>query len=212
MPQNLAELRQQLAQVKPWVYVAVALGLVLFGFYAIQGTRFINAYGIPYLGPQGKIGILRAELKDIHDEINASNPNPAPAQKKLKAQELQSSELQGFFDYGATDGLVAIVSATAKESNLDLLGVTIGKPQIKTLGDTIFAIRPMQVNVQGDTPNITAFLSRLHDEVPVTSVPNIRIAGFDSTPTARIDLAFYLLPPQVPVAEDKPEQEGKEAK
>ena len=212
MPQNLAELREKLAQVKPWIYVAVALGLVLFGYYAIQGTRFYNAYGIPYVGPEGRSGSLRAEIKDIQDEINSSKPNPARAQRKLEGQELQLSELRRLFDYAATDDLVAIVSATAQESNLDLLSVAIGSPEIKALGDTIFTIRSMQVGVRGDAPNIIAFLSRLHDEVPVTAAPDVRITGFDTAPTARINLAFYLLPPQRSAAEDEPEQKVKEAK
>ena len=94
MPQNLAELREQLAQVKPWVYVAVALGLVLFGYYAIQGTRIYNAYGIPYVGPDGKTETLRTSIRAIQGELGAKEPKPAESEKKLDAKREQLAELR----------------------------------------------------------------------------------------------------------------------
>ena len=212
MPQNLAELREQLAQVKPWIYVAVALGLVLFGYYAIQGTRFYNAYGIPYVGPDGKTKTLRAEILDIRTELGAKKPKAAEAQKKLGTQEAQLAELRLLFDYPINDDLVAIVSATAQESNLELLSVTTGDPQVKTLGETVYAIRPMSVTLQGDTSNFSVFLSLMHDQVPVTQAMELRIAGLARSPTTRIELAFYLLPQPIVAAQATPGTEQKEAK
>ena len=212
MPRNIAELRKQLAQVKPWVYVAVALGLVLFGYYAIQGARFYNAYGIPYVGPDGKTKTLQAKIKAIQSELGAKEPKAAEAQKKLDAQEEQLAELGQLFDYPVIDDLVAIVSATAQESNLDLLSVTTGDPQVKTLGETVYAIRPMSVTLQGDTSNFSVFLSLMHDQVPVTQAMELRIAGVARSPTTRIDLAFYLLPQPIVAAQAKPGAEQKEAK
>ena len=212
MPQNLAELRKQLAQVKPWVYVAVALGLVLFGYYAIQGTRFYNAFGIPYVGPEGQTKTLQAKIKDIQSELGAKEPKAAEAKKKLDAQEEQLAELRQLFDYPVIDDLVAIVSATAQESNLDLLSVTTGDPQVKTFGETVYAIRPMSVTLQGDTSNFSVFLSLIHDQAPVTQARELRIGGLAHAPTARIDLAFYLLPQPIVAVEAKPGDEQKEAK
>ena len=212
MPQNFAELREQLAQVKPWIYVAVALGLVLFGYYAIQGTRFYNAYGIPYVGTDGKIKALRAEILEIQSELAAKEPKADEAKKKLDAKEEQLAESRQLFDYPVIDDLVAIVSATAQESNLDLLSVTTGDPQFKTLGETLYAIRPMTITLTGDVPNFSVFLSLMHDQVPVTEATALRIAGLVDAPTARIDLAFYLLPQPNVAAQTKPGEERKVAK
>ena len=212
MPQNLADLREQLAQVKPWVYVAVALGLVLFGYYAIQGTRVYNANGIPYVGPEGKSKTLQAAILEVQSELGAKAPKPEETRKKLDAQKEQLAELRQLFDYPVIDDLVAIISATAQESNLDLLSVTNGDPQVKTLGDTVYAIRPMSVTLQGDTPNFSVFLSLIHDQVPVTEVSGLRISGLSGAPTARIELAFYLLLQPIADGQTNPGEEQKEAK
>ena len=212
MPQNLAELRVQLAQVKPWIYVALVLGLVLFGYYAIQGTRFYNAYGVPYVGPDGKTQTLRAQLLEIQTEMGAKKPHVEEAQKKLGAKQEQLAELRQLFDYPIIDDLVAIVSATAQESNLDLLSVTTGDPQVKTVGETVYSINAMSITLQGDTPNFSVFLSLIHDQVPMTEAAGLRIAGLADAPTARIDLNFYLLPQPIEAGQKKPGAEQQAAK
>lgn len=53
MKEDLGKLRLQLARVQPWVYVAVALALLLSAFYAFQGCNTTTPRDFPSSDPKG---------------------------------------------------------------------------------------------------------------------------------------------------------------
>ena len=70
----------------------------------------------------------------------------------------------------------------------------------------------MSVTLQGETDNFSVFLSLIHDQVPVTEAKELRISGLSTAPTARIELAFYLLLQPKAVAQTNPVEGQKETK
>ncbi len=77
MKQDLARLKQQMAKVKPWAYVAVALALLLGAFYAFQGMQYYDAQGIPFIGPSGNIATLTQEKDSIEQELAKQEAPPS---------------------------------------------------------------------------------------------------------------------------------------
>ena len=66
MPQNLAELRQMLSRVTPWVGVAVILAVVLLGYFLVQGWRYWQASSITTTDCQIWYLILRIRPRASH--------------------------------------------------------------------------------------------------------------------------------------------------
>jgi hypothetical protein len=114
-------------------------------------------------------------------------------------------DLRVQFDFAATDDLVNVVSATARESGLDLTTITTGELKAETLGTTDYLIRPMTIALQGEPVDFSRFLKSIHQKIPVTGVPEIRFPALEDNPTARLTLSFYLLP------EPDPEKEQEKA-
>ena len=198
MKQDLARLRQQLARVKPWVYVAVALALLLSAFYAFQGMQYYNARGIPFVGPPGNIPLLTQEKTAIQQELAKEPPQLEALEAQLEQSRSKLDDLRVQFNSPATDDLVYLVSATAREFNLDLTTITTGDLKAETLSNTDYLIRPMSIALQGDPIDFSRFLKSIHQKIPVTGVPEIRFPALQDNPTARLTLAFYLLPEPVP--------------
>ena len=197
MKQDLARLQQQLAKVKLWVYVAVALALALGAFYAFQSMKYYNAQGIPFIGPQGSIAILTQEKTSIEQELAKDPPLLESLEAQLEQNKSQLEDLRVQFNFAATDDLVNVVSATARESNLDLTTITTGDLKAETLNKTNYLVRPMSIALQGEPSDFSRFLKSIHQKIPVTGVPEIRFPALEDSPTARLTLAFYLLPEPV---------------
>jgi len=204
MKQDLARFKQQMAKVKPWVYVAVALALLLGAFYAFQGMQYYNAQGIPYIGPPGNIATLTQEKTSIEQELAKEPPKLESLGAQLEQSKSQLEDLRVQFNFAATDDLVNVVSTTARESDLDLTAITTGDLRAETLNKTNYLVRPMSIALQGEPSNFSRFLKSIHQKIPVTGVPEIRFPALKDNPTARLTLAFYLLP--------EPDQEQKEEK
>lgn len=194
MKQDLARFRQRLARVKPWVYVAVALALLLGAFYTFQGMQYYKAQGIPFVGPQGNIALLAQEKTSIQQELAKEPPQLKALEAQLEQSKSKLEDLRVQFNFPATDDLVNLVSATARESNLDLTTITTGELKAETLSGTDFLIRPMSIALQGEPTDFSQFLKSIHQKIPVTGVPEIRFPALEDNPTARLTLAFYLLP------------------
>ena len=197
MKQDLARLKQQMAKVKPWVYVAVALALLLGAFYAFQGMQYYNAQGIPYIGPPGNIATLTQEKDSIEQELAKAPPKLESLEAQLEKSRSQLENVRVQFNFSATDDLVNVVSATARESDLDLTAITTGELKTEILDQTNYLVRPMSIALQGEPSDFSRFLKSIHQKIPVTGVPEIRFPALEDNPTARLTLAFYLLPEQI---------------
>lgn len=213
MKEDLARLRQQLARVKPWVYVAVALALLLGAFYTFQAMQYYNAQGLPIIGPEGEIASLNQEKTSIKQELTKDPPQLESLEAQIEQSRSRLEDLRIQFNFAATDDLVNVVSATALESDLDLTTITTGDLKAETLSKTDFLVRPMSLALQGDPTNFSRFLKAIHQKIPVTGVPEIRFPALEDNPTARLTLAFYLLPDPVPLLPDPiPAAEEEKAK
>lgn len=194
MKQDLARLKQQMTKVKPWVYVAVALALLLGAFYAFQGIQYYNTQGIPFLGSQGSIAALTQEKSSIEQELAKEPPLLASLEAQLEQSESRLEDLRGQFKFPATDDLVNVVSATARESNLDLTTITTGELKAEILNKTNYLVRPMPIALQGEPQDFSLFLQSIQQKIPITGVSALRFPALVDNPTARLTLAFYLLP------------------
>ena len=206
MNQELARLKRQMAKVKPWVYLAVVLALLLGAFYAFQGMQYYNTQGIPFVAPQGSIATLTQEKISIEQELAKEPPLLESLESQLEQSKLRLEDLRLQFKFPATDDLLNVVSDTARESNLDLTTITTGDLKAETFNKTNYLVRPMSIALQGDPLDFSLFLKSIHQKIPVTSVPALRFPALVANPTARLTLAFYLLP------EPAQEQEQEKAK
>ena len=210
MNQNLARLQQQMGKVKPWVYLAVALALLLGAFYAFQGMQYYNTQGIPLVAPQGNIATLTQEKISIEQELAKEPPLLESLESQLEQSKLRLEDLRLQFKFPATDDLLNVVSDTARESNLDLTTITTGDLKPETLNKTNYLVRTMSIALQGDPLDFSLFLKSIHQKIPVTGVPVLRFPALVDNPTARLTLAFNLLPE--PAQEQEGEQEKEKTK
>lgn len=191
MPQSLGEIRQLISRVKPWVGVALILGIVLVGYYVIQGARYYDAQGIPYVGPTGKEHSNLVEIEAIVSKLAGPNPQAKVAAAELADQDLRLKELESQFSPRAANDLVKALSLAAEKTNLDLLSVNTAVPRLELVGETEYGIQPVSLTVKGPAANIATFLQSIHQEIPVASVPAIEIAGLDDVPTSSVTIFFY---------------------
>ena len=191
MKQDLARLKQQMAKVKPWVYVAVALALLLGAFYAFQGMQYYDAQGIPFIGPSGNIATLTQEKSSIEQELAKEPPQLESLEAQLEQSRSQLDDLRVQFNFSATDDLVNVVSATARESDLDLTTITTGDLKAETLNKTNYLVRPMSIALQGEPSNFSRFLKSIHQKIPVTGVGEIRFPALEENPTAPCSLYIF---------------------
>ena len=185
MSQNSAQIRMVLSRVKPWLAVAVILGVLLLGYYTVQGFRYVQAWREEAL-LQKRVEAVRAKMASASPVIQAK--------VSLEARELQLDELRRQFNYGSSDDLVAVVYRIAQETGMSLETVSAGEPQPQTVEQVVYDVRPMDVTLDGEISDLYRFLSRLHQEVPVAAASSIRLSALDAAPSAQVQLLFYLSP------------------
>ncbi|MFQ5934373.1 MAG: hypothetical protein ACE5KI_07000 [Dehalococcoidia bacterium] len=182
----LAELKRRLSRVKPWVGVSVLLGVVLLGYYAFLGMRYLSA--------SEQVGSLNSEIR----RVSASLRRPAPDQESLEGEhKLQEQRLDAVRSLSSSlhsDDLVGIVSATARETSVVLRRVGVGNTGQETLGSVRYDTQPMTLTLEGERDGIFQFLASLQQKVPLTGVPNISISSPDADPSAQVQVLFYLSP------------------
>ena len=191
MPHSLGEIWQLLSRVKPWVGVAVVLGVVLAGYYAVQGVRYYDARGIPYVGPNGKEHALLVEIDAIVGKLAGSKPEAKAAATALAYQNSRLEELKSQFERRSANDLLKTLSTAAAETGLELLSITMAALTSELIGETEYEIQPVSLTVKGPAANITVFLQLIHQEIPVASVSAIEIGGLDDVPTSNVAMFFY---------------------
>jgi len=183
---KLAELQRHLPRVKPWVAAAVLLAMCLLGYYAALGMRYWKA--------SEQTASLTSQIHQLSGKGSEGLPEEKALAAELESQEQRWEKLYSLFSYPETDDLIAIVSATAQETPVDLMSVAVGDPQQKTRGGIQYQTQPMTITLQGEAPDIYRFLSLLYQEVPVTAVSGFRITGLEGAPSAQVHLLFHLSP------------------
>ncbi|MFQ5873205.1 MAG: hypothetical protein ACE5JL_05320, partial [Dehalococcoidia bacterium] len=139
MSQSLTQLKQYLYRVKPWVAVALLVAVVIVGYYSILGFRYWNASG---------------EVDSLNSEIRTLTPKIRNLSTRMEAFEGEEALLGTLLDtvpsrfsYIEPHNLVGILSATARESAVDLLRVSVGNGHPETEGDVEFWIQPMDTTL-----------------------------------------------------------------
>lgn len=184
MSQSIAELRRHLSRVTPWIAVAVFLAVVLLGYYAFLGFR--------YLKESDEVDSLTAQQEQLTTILSRI----ASDQEALKAQEdsrqQQFDDAPSLFNYLESYYLVGILSDTAQESSINLERITVADERLETEGGIEYSIQPMSATIRGETLDIYRFLSLLQEKVPGTSIVNISMSSLEGLPLAQVQLLFYL--------------------
>ena len=198
MALDQSRLAQRFAGVKPWMALAAAISLALLAYYTVQGVWYWQALG--------DTSSINRELRTLDRKINSLSQTPPGASVDLEVQQAKVQALEDLFDYSTTDDLLAVVSATARDSGLELRSIRSDVPRKEVLDDLEYEVRPVAIVTEGTIANLSQFLSMLQQKIPVATAPKVRIAGLDNLPIAQVQLDFYLSPTAVPEKEtDSPE-------
>lgn len=185
MLKQMALLHQRMLRVKPWVALTVLLAVVLLSYYIMLGAKYLMA--------TAQASSLSSEIQERSGALKENVPGEKPALSALEFSQRHLGELRASFTYGHTEALMAAISTTAQESNVNLLSITSGDPQGKALQGIDYQVHPVSVVLQGDPSNISRFLSGLHRKVPVTAVSDITLSLEEVPPRARLQLHFFVL-------------------
>ena len=183
---TFAKLPHLLAKVKPWVGVATVLTVALLGYYGYLGMQ--------YLGASDEVAVLETQVAQQKAVLRASTLNAANAEAGQETDEERLETLKTFFRYPNTDDLVGILSATAQDASVNLQRVIVGDEQIDDAGIVRYATVPMTAVIEGDLSSIYDFIFLLHRAVPVVQFSSVSLTGLQGTPTAQVQLTFFLAP------------------
>jgi Tfp pilus assembly protein PilO len=191
MTKSLAALGLRIARVKPWLFVAILMGVVIFGYYVVLGMRYISA--------SGSISSLRKQIDTISFTLRrekVADENVVKTQYDARLQRQDS--LKQLFNYPDTEDLIAIISSTAHKSSVNLTRVSVGSSRTEVIGDVLYRAQPMTLIMQGDTQNIYSFLSQLRNNVPAAKLSDVSLSSIETAPQAQVQLLFYLFPEPAP--------------
>jgi Tfp pilus assembly protein PilN len=201
MPQNLAELRQRLSEVKPWAGVAAILAVVLLGYFLFQGWRYLQA--------SAEIAPLTREIQGLDNSILLMVRAAKASEAKLREQALDGqrseAELRDLFRRQSPEDLMAIVADTALATAVNLTSMSPEFPETQIRGELQYEVESLSVAVEGATTDLNRFLTSLHENLPVVSVSEIRIDNLDDAPATQVQLVFYLSPSTI---EETEQEEG----
>ena len=195
MAQDLSKIRQTLARVKPWIAVAAVLTLALLGYSLMQGVEYWQA--------SKDAASARQEIRDLETKMRAVPSEVTSVANELKAQQARLDDLQNLFAISTTDHLMGIISATSRESALELKSISTDTPRSEQLGNLEYDVRPVGVTLEGPVDNFSRFLSLLQQKVPVVSANDVRIGNLETNPTAKMRLFFYLSPHAIEETKEK---------
>lgn len=196
MGQDLSKLRHNLSRIKPWIAIAALVALALLGYYLLLGGRYWQA--------STAAASAREDIRTLERRMRAVSGDVSLVSSDLSAQQVRIDALNGLFAVSSTDELLGIISATATDSAVELKSISSESPKEELLGNLEYHVQPVSITLEGPVDNFSRFLSLLQQKVPVVSAVNVRISGLDASPTARIQLFFYLSPHVIENTEEKP--------
>ncbi len=195
MGQDLPNLKENYARLKPWIAVAALVALALLGYYLWLGARYWQA-STAAASAREEIQALERKMRAVPDSVSRFS-------NELKAKQARVNAVQGLFAVSATDELLGIISATATESAVELKSIRSEGSREEILGNLEYDVAPVGITLEGPVDNFSRFLSLLQQKVPVVSATQLRISGLDANPTAKMQLFFYLSPHAIEKTEEK---------
>ena len=195
MGEDLSKLRHSLARVKPWIAVASVAALALLGYFVMQGVEYWQA--------STDAASSRQEIRDLEIKMQAVPGEVKTVADQLKAQQERLDDLEALFAVSTTDELMGIISATSRESALELKSISSHSTRPEGLGNREYNVQPVSITLEGPVDNFSRFLSLLQQRVPVVAATDLRIGNLGSSPTAKMRLFFYLSPHAIEKADDK---------
>ncbi len=187
MTKSMAGLQQRLSRAKPWVLVAALLGAVLLVFYSVLGVRYWQA--------SRELPAVKERILELTRSTRSRAPDEQALLSELEARIKRLDDLRSLFSYSQPDDLVAIVSATAKETPINLLSISVGEQQSKTYGGVDYKSQPMTLSLQGDLTSIYRFMALLHHNVPVAHFTSVKLSSGKEGSSGQVQVTFYVLPP-----------------
>ena len=187
MSSSLRDIGNLLSKVKPWIALAIVLGLGLLGYYGFLGMK--------YLGASEEVSALESEIRTVSATLRRPAPDAEASQAELDLQEKRLSAARGLSSNLHSDDLVGILAATARETDVFLSRIGVGDVTTEVLDGVEYQTRPMSLALTGEeTRDIFQFLTSVQQKVPLTRVPTINITSSDAERAAQVQIVFFLSP------------------
>ena len=201
MNKTIAKLRALISALPVWGKVAVGFVLALAIIFGIFGVKYTLA--------TEKLNSANTQIADIREALE----NPPPPDEKLLAQleteKAMYADWQKTFSYNGysawrdyfhysgqndSDLLISIITEIASQAGVNLRSIgalNTGEEEVDALK---FETKGFSLKVQAKSHmQIYEFLNLLYKGVPIFTVPTFRLSGFSETPSADLELRFYIL-------------------
>lgn len=184
---QLPSLSELLKGPRLWVVVAVALTIIVLGYYVVLGGRFFGA--------RGQIVFLTSRIGQLTAETSRPLPNESALLETMDGLIAEREAELPKFEYRETDELLSIISDTALVTRVDVTVVSMGDIEPEVIRGVIYQVQPAGITVKGETLRIYQFLDALRATLPVTEVQELRLSIADTGDAqAQVNLLFYMDP------------------
>ena len=162
MSNSFADLQLRLQKLNIWLIVAIAIAVVLLGYYGILATRYYRAYE--------EVPVLEHQTVRLTRAMRESLPEEQALKIALESEESYVDALKSLFSYPQTDDMMAIMSTTSQETSVTLLSLALGDAQPEIVDGILYQVQPITVTLQGESDSISEFLHVLHQKVPAFGI------------------------------------------
>lgn len=183
-----------MSKVRPWAAVAAIMAVLLMGYYLYLGAQY---WRVTEQAPK-----LSVQVQNLARTIRSASPDEAVMAAELEVQLDELQDTMAEFSFTQPDGIVSILSKSADETSIVLLSITMESQDQRIIDDIQYDVQPMILTLQGNTTNIFAFVSLLHERIPVIGISGIRMTDLDAFPSAQIQLRALVNPELEPDDED----------
>ena len=172
--------------------------MLVAAFLAVVLLAYSGWLGLRYLDASSRVDSLDNQYFKIRSNVRHIEQSRSVQEEDMQTQQQRLESLQALFDHPQADILMTIASDLARDNNLDVESMGVGKLAPEEIeNEATYQILPMDIILKGRAPDIYRFLARLNERVPVASISDIRMGnlGVDGlAPTAQVSLLFYLFP------------------
>lgn len=184
MSKSLTAIQQRLPNVKPWVLIALVLGLLL--------TAYSLSTGVKYVGMSGQLASLREDVAQVSTSLNRIRAAKEPKGSGSLLEEVVQPVvgLRRLED----DQLMAILYETAQDNGVSISLLSWGERAKDENAEAAFVVQTITTTLQGSYEDVLQFISQLGEEFPGLQVADIGLSGLQGTSGAQARLQFYLAP------------------